>query len=100
MIKRTSLILLVLSSLVLAACATTAAAPNVTGVISRIDGNTVTVTPANGGEPVTVTLTWGTRVFQPNGLEADGTSVLAVGHPVQVWLANGTQNAARIHIGQ
>lgn len=97
--KRTLLALLILSSLVLAACATSSA-PNLRGVISKIDGNTVTIVPADTNQPATVTLSWGTRVFHPNGLEADGTSVLAVGQPVQVWLANGTQNAVRINIAQ
>lgn len=98
--KRTLLALLVLSSLVLAACATTtAAAPNVSGVITQIDGNTVTIAPEGGGSASTVTLTWGTRVFQPNGLEATGKSVLTVGQPVKVWLASGTQTASRINIG-
>lgn len=98
--KRILLALLVLSSLVLGACATSFATPHVTGVVTAADGKTVTVTPANGGQPVTVNLNWGTRVYYPNGLEADGTSVLAVGVPVQVWLADGTQNATRVNIAQ
>jgi hypothetical protein len=96
--KRILLALLVLSSLLLAACATTATAPNVSGVITKIDGNTVTVA-AEGGTESTVTVGYSTRVFHPNGLEATGKSVLAVGQPVKVWLATGTQNASRINIG-
>jgi hypothetical protein len=65
--KRT--LVFMLSLLVFAACATTPAAPSVTGVITRIDGNTVTIAPAGGGETSTFTVGWGTQVFQPNGLE-------------------------------
>jgi hypothetical protein len=98
--KRILLALLVLSSLLLAACATTPATPDVRGVISSIEGNTVSVIPTDGGQPTTVTVGWGTRVFLPNGLEAEGAGVLAVGNPVHVWLATGTQNATRINIAQ
>ena len=96
--KRTLFALLALSLFVLAACASTATAPSVSGVITKIDGNSVTVA-AEGGSEQAVTVSFGTRVFYPNGLEAAGTSVLAVGQPVKVWLANGTQSAARINIG-
>jgi hypothetical protein len=95
--KRT--LVFMLSLLVFAACATTATAPGVTGVITQIDGNTVTIAPAGGGQSSTVTLGWGTQVIQPNGMNAKGTSVLAVGMPVKVWLENGTQTAGRIEIG-
>jgi hypothetical protein len=90
----------VLSLLIVAACATTPATPSVSGVITDIEGQTLTVTPAGGGQASSVTIGWGTRVFQPNGLEADGGSVLAVGMPVKVWLENGTQTAGRIEVGQ
>jgi hypothetical protein len=98
--KRILLAFLVLSSLLLAACATTPATPDVRGVISSIEGNTIGITPADGGQAATVTVGWGTRVFHPNGLEAQGTGVLAVGQPVHVWLAKGTQNATRVNIAQ
>ena len=96
--KRTLIALLVLSSLLLVACgSTTATAPSVSGVITSISGNSVTITPADGS-PSTVTVGYATRVYQPNGLEAAGASVLTVGQNVQVWLTNGTQNAARVNI--
>ena len=98
--KRTLLALFVLSSLLLAACATTPATPDVRGVISAIEGNTISIIPTDGGQPTTVTAGWGTRVFHPNGLEAQGVGVLAVGNPVHVWLAKGTQNATRINVAQ
>lgn len=98
--KRFLLALFILSSLLLVACATTPATPDVRGVISAINGNTITVTPADGGQAATVNVGWSTRVFHPNGLEAEGASVLAVGNPVHVWLARGTQNATRINVAQ
>lgn len=97
--KRTLLTLFVLSSLLLAACATTTA-PNVTGTISKVDGAIVTVTPANGGEPAEVILNWGTQVYQASGVKADGVSVLTVGQPVQVWYQRGSTTATRINIAQ
>lgn len=98
--KRILLALFVLSSLLVAACASTPATPDVRGVISAVNGNTITVTPADGGQPSTVNVGWSTRVFLANGLEAEGAGVLSVGNPVHVWLAQGTQNATRINVAQ
>ncbi len=96
--KRTLIALLILSSLVLAACATTTPA-NVSGTVSKIDGALVTVTPANG-QPTEVVLNWATTVYEPSGAKASGVSGLTVGQPVQVWLERGSTTATRINIGQ
>lgn len=80
-------------------CATTSPTPELKGVVSGIQGKTLTVTPAGGGEPATVNLVWGTQVFWPNGTEA-GHSVLTAGHPVQVWFDKGSKNASKIVIAQ
>ncbi|HEX8169201.1 MAG TPA: hypothetical protein VF824_01530 [Thermoanaerobaculia bacterium] len=103
--KRTlSVIALFAVVLSLAACGastmSSASTPSMTGVITSISGNAITVTPNGGGAATTINRTWGTRVFWQSGLEASGSSVLSVGQPVQVWLDNGTQNAARIVIAQ
>ena len=97
--KRTLIALLVLSSLVLAACATTMPA-NVAGTISKVDGAIVTVTPANGAQPTEVVLNWETAVYDASGAKAADVSGLTVGQPVQVWLERGTTTATRINIGQ
>jgi hypothetical protein len=97
--KRTLIALLVLSSLVLAACATTMPA-SVTGTVSKIDGAIITVTPANGSQPTDVVLNWATTVYEASGAKASGVSVLTVGQPVDVWLERGSTTATRINIGQ
>jgi hypothetical protein len=81
------------------ACATTTAAtptPSVQGVVTAIDGRTVTVTPASG-TPSTVNVDYATSLFWYTGVEA-GRSELIVGHRVSVWLKNGSQNASRVVI--
>ncbi|MGZ8729849.1 MAG: hypothetical protein ACXW5U_13555 [Thermoanaerobaculia bacterium] len=67
------------------ACATAPAAPAIRGTIASIDGHAVTVTPADGGQPVNLNLAYGTEVFWANGVKATGHSVLVAGQPVQVW---------------
>ena len=83
-------------TLFVAACATTSATPNVKGVITKMDGNAITVTPASG-DPANVTVAFGTAVLWENGLKAS-RSDLNVGIPVHVYLSEGTQNAAKIVI--
>ncbi len=84
--KRTLSVIVLLSLTVfLFACATTPAAPAIRGVIASIDGHALTVVPADGGEPVSLDLVWGTEVFWANGLKATGHSVLVAGQPVQVF---------------
>lgn len=73
--------------LLVAACASTPPAPTLQGVITKIDHYNITVQPAVG-DPASVTVARGTPVFWQNGTDA-GRSVLTVGHPVQVWLAEG-----------
>ena len=94
-----SLVVLLALSLFLAACATTTPAPSVSGVVTQRSGNVLTVTPAEGGQPATVNVVYGTRVFWYNGLEGE-RSAITTGMPVKVWLSNGTQNAAKIVISQ
>jgi len=90
MMKR-SLILVVALALVLAACATIA--PGTTGVVTEVNGNTVTIT--SGGTPTTYTLTNRTMFYAPDGVETM-KSYLSKGQRVMVW-ADGT-NAVRINI--
>jgi PhoPQ-activated pathogenicity-related protein len=90
MMKR-SLILLVTLALLLGACAATA--PGTTGVITEVNGNTLTVAVA--GQPTTYTLTNRTLVYSPDGIESL-RSYLSKGQRVMVW-ATGT-NAVRINI--
>jgi hypothetical protein len=97
--KRTFTVVALLAfALFTLACATTAPAPEVKGTIASINGNTISVTPANGGNPVQVSLGWGTRVYWNSGVEAAGTSVLTAGQPVEVW-TNG-QTATKVIIAQ
>jgi hypothetical protein len=96
--KRT-LLLALLSLTLIAACATMSQAPaaaaDVNGVITSINGGMVTVKAASGD--VQVTVGRGTQVFWPNGSEGDRAN-LTVGHSVDVWLSAGTQTAARVNI--
>lgn len=86
-----SLVLLVTVALLLGACATTTPP---TGVITEINGNTVTVAVA-GGESATFTLTNRTLVYAPDGVETT-RSYLTKGQRVMVW-ATGA-NATRVNI--
>jgi hypothetical protein len=96
--KRTVIALgLLVLTLFAISCATTNPTPELKGVVSSIEGKTLTVTPAGGGEAATVNMVWGTRVYWQNGMEA-GQSVLTSGHPVQVWFDKGTKNASKIVI--
>lgn len=88
-----SLILLVTLALFLGACASTTA-PGTSGVVTEVNGNTITV--ATAGTPTTYTLTNRTLVYAPDGVETV-RSYLTKGQRVMVW-ANGT-NAVRINIG-
>jgi ABC-type glycerol-3-phosphate transport system substrate-binding protein len=91
MTMKRSLILLVTLALLLGACATVA--PGTSGVVTEVNGNTVTVAVA--GSPTTYTLTNRTLVYSPDGVEAM-RSYLSKGQRVMVW-AEGT-NAVRINI--
>ena len=88
-----SLVVLVALTLLLAACASVTA-PGTTGVVTEVNGNTITV--ASAGQPTTYTLTNRTLVYAPDGVEAQ-RSYLTKGQRVMVW-ADGT-NAVRINIG-
>jgi hypothetical protein len=97
--KRTLTIALLALTLVTVACATTKTmtAADLSGTVTAVDGNTVTITPS-GGQPTTVTLVRSTGVYWPGGVQAANTDI-AKGHAVNVWLAPGTQNASRVNIG-
>ncbi len=78
--------------LVAAACSV--AAPGTTGVVTAVEGNTVTVAGANG-QTMTYTLTNSTAIYNAQGSRA--TSLfLTNGQRVMVW-ANG-DNAVRINV--
>lgn len=87
-----SLVLLITLALLLGACAATA--PGTTGVVTEVNGNTVSVAVA-GGAPTTYTLTSRTLVYAPDGVETT-KSYLSKGQRVMIW-ANGT-NAIRVNI--
>lgn len=87
-----SLILLVAFALLLGACATVT--PGTTGVVSEVNGNSISV--AVSGQPTTYALTNRTSIYGPDGLLTT-RSYLAKGQRVMVW-AEGT-NAVRINIG-
>lgn len=83
-----------------AACATTAPAtadPSLQGVVSSVNGNSVTITPATGGQAVTVNVGADTRIAFTNGIEA-GRAGLMSGYKVDVWTVEGGQNATKIII--
>lgn len=91
--KRT-LVLLIALSLLVAACATTTA-PAATGVITAVDGSTITVAGPNGDGSTTYTLTRSTNVYAPDGVLSQ-RAYLTPGQRVLVW-ADGT-NAVRINV--
>ena len=91
--KRT-LVLLVALTLLVAACATTTA-PTANGVITAVNGNTVTVAGPAGDGSTTYTITRSTNVYSPDGTRST-KSYLTPGQRVLVW-ADGT-NAVRINI--
>jgi hypothetical protein len=72
-------------------------ASSLSGVVTAVDGNTITIMPA-GGSPTMVTLGRDTNVFFPGGVHAEHRDILK-GHTVNVWLAGGTQTATRVNIG-
>ena len=90
MMKR-SLILVVTLALLLGACA--AVTPGTTGVVSEVNGNTISVSVA--GQPTTYTFTNRSRIYATDGLETKRSS-LTKGQRVMVW-ANGT-TVERINI--
>ena len=87
--KRT-LFAIALLTLFALACATAPATPTVRGTLTAIDGHALTVTPADGGQPLNVAITWGTEVFWANGVKATGHAVLTPGQPVQVFTKGDT----------
>ena len=98
--KRFQLLALLTLTLFTVACATTMSTPaaaNLSGTVSAVSGDTITVIPAGGGEPTTVTL-GRANIYWPGGVPADHTDLIK-GHSVNVWLVNGTQTASRINIG-
>ncbi len=98
--KRFLVLALLALTLFTVACATTTTtkAADVSGQVSAVDGNTITVTPAAGGQATTFTLVQTTNVYWPGGVRA-GHSDIAKGHTVNVWLVGGTQTASRVNIG-
>jgi hypothetical protein len=99
--KRLLTFALLLTLIFTVACASTtmsSKAADVSGQVSAVDGSTITITPAGGGAPTTVTLVHTTQVFFPGGAPAENSNI-AKGHTVNVWLAPGSQTAARVNIG-
>lgn len=97
--KRSLIIPSVLAlALILGACATTTTTPSLTGTVTAIDANSITVSPA-GGQPTSVNVNRGTKMLWYTGVDAT-RSDLVVGHRVNVWLAEGTQNASKLVITQ
>lgn len=94
--KRSLIALCLLVVFAVACASTTATAPQLRGVVTEKEGNVITVTPADGTATV-VNVNRSTRVFWQNGEEA-GRSVLMKGHPVQVWLKDGTKDASKVVI--
>jgi hypothetical protein len=72
-------------------------AADLSGQVTAVDGNTVTITPT-GGSPTTITLAHTTQIFWPGGLPAENSEI-AKGHNVNVWLVPGSQTASRVNIG-
>lgn len=88
-----SLILLVTLALLLAACSSVVA-PGKTGVVTEVNGKTVTVAHADG-QSSTYTLTNRTVVYAPDGI-ASVKAYLSKGQRVMVWVTG--PNAVRINI--
>ncbi len=99
--KRTFTIALLTLSILTVACTATMSAPkgaaDLSGMVTAVDGNTITVAPA-GGTPTTVTLGRDTGIFWPGGAHADPREIVK-GHTVNVWLVDGSQTASRVNIG-
>jgi hypothetical protein len=97
-----TLVLLALTfTLLTVSCATTAktmAAADLSGMVTAVEGDSITVTPAGGGQATTVALVRATNISWPGGVPAEHTDI-AKGHSVNVWLVPGTQNASRVNIG-
>jgi hypothetical protein len=95
-----TLTLLTLTFLAVACASTTmtSKAADLTGQVTAVDGSTVTITPAGGGSPTTVTLVHTTQLFWPGGAPAVNSDI-AKGHTVNVWLVPGSQTASRVNIG-
>lgn len=97
--KRNLFVLSVVAlALFMAACATTTTTPSLTGTVTAIDANSVTVTPA-GGQATPVTVSRSTKMMWYTGVDAH-RSDLVVGHRVNVWLNDGTQSASKLVITQ
>ena len=73
-------------------------AADLSGQVTAVDGSTITVTPAGGGSPTTVTLVHTTQAFWPGGAPAENSEIVK-GHTVNVWLVPGSQTATRVNIG-
>ncbi|HYC58924.1 MAG TPA: hypothetical protein VEK79_05090 [Thermoanaerobaculia bacterium] len=97
--KRILSLSLIALALFTVACATTAVTgpANVSGMVTAVDGNTITITPA-GGSATTVTLVGDSIITWPGGVPAASADIVK-GHTVNVWLVPGSQNAARVNIG-
>ena len=87
-------------ALFIAACATTTtpATPDFAGTVAAISADSITVKPATG-ETKTVTVSRGTKVSWYNGIDATDRD-LVVGHHVNVWLGEGSQNATKLVIAK
>ena len=97
--RRLLLLALLTLTFLTVACATTMSskAADLSGQVSAVAGDTVTITPT-GGQPTTVTLASTTKVYWPGGVPAENSDI-AKGHAVSVWLVAGSQTASRVNIG-
>jgi hypothetical protein len=98
--KRFLLLALLALTFLTVACTTTMSTPaaaSLSGMVSAVSGDTITVTPAGGGEPTTVNL-GRANIYWPGGVPAEHSDIIK-GHTVNVWLANGSQTATRVNIG-
>lgn len=96
--KRNFIVLgvLVLALFVTACATTTPANPDLAGTVTAIDAKSITVTPA-GGQATTVNVSRATRMTWYTGVDATPSDVV-VGHRVNVWLSEGSQNATKLVI--
>jgi endonuclease YncB( thermonuclease family) len=92
--KRNLIVLSALVLLITAACASVTA-PGTTGVVTSVDGNTVTIAGANG-QSTTYTLTSSTYVYNASGSRAN-KMLLSNGQRVMVW-SKADNTAVRINI--
>ncbi|HYH06263.1 MAG TPA: hypothetical protein VEK11_04295 [Thermoanaerobaculia bacterium] len=91
--KRSLVVLTTLVVMLALAACSTVTAPGTAGVVTKVEGNAVTI--ASSGTETTYTVGSSTNVYAPDGVSTQ-RSYLTAGQRVLVW-ANGT-NAVRINV--